>query len=121
MGGLEAAARESARAMKLRFHKMRGRGNDFVIFDARETPLEMDSARARHMADRKTGIGCDQLILIEPSQAADMKMRIFNADGGEVEACGNASRCVALLAGGGARIETTGGVDRKSTRLNSSH
>src|SRR3546814_10978829 len=70
----------------------------------------MDCARARHIADRKTGIGCDQLILIEPSQAADMKMRIFNADGGEVEACGNASRRVALLAGGGARIETTGGV-----------
>ena len=96
--------------MKRRFHKMHGLGNDFVIFDARETPLEMDSARARGLADRKTGIGCDQLILIEPSQAADMKMRIFNADGSEVEACGNASRCVALLAGGGARIETSGGI-----------
>src|SRR3546814_13053943 len=94
--------------MKRRCHKMHGLGNDFVIFDARETPLEMDSARARHIADRKTGIGCDQLILIAPSQAADMKMRIFNADGGKVEACGNASRRVALIAGGGARIEPTG-------------
>ncbi|PWG03620.1 diaminopimelate epimerase [Sphingosinicella humi] len=96
--------------MKRRFHKMHGLGNDFVIFDARETPLALDAARARAIADRRTGIGCDQLILIEPSAIADMKMRIFNADGGEVEACGNASRCVALLAGGGARIETSGGV-----------
>ena len=96
--------------MKRRFHKMHGLGNDFVIFDARETPLAMDPARARAIADRRTGIGCDQLILIEPSTIADMKMRIFNADGGEVEACGNASRCVALLAGGGARIETSGGI-----------
>jgi diaminopimelate epimerase len=96
--------------MKRRFHKMHGLGNDFVIFDARETPLEMDALRVRAIADRKTGIGCDQLILIEPSTAADLSMRIFNADGGEVEACGNASRCVALLVGGGARIETPGGI-----------
>lgn len=89
---------------------MHGLGNDFVIFDAREEPVEMNGARARAIADRKTGIGCDQLILIEPSGVADLKMRIFNADGGEVEACGNASRCVALLAGGDARIETAGGI-----------
>src|SRR3546814_18939276 len=94
--------------MKRRFHKMHGLGNDFVIFDARETPLEMDSARARHIADRKTGIGCDQLIPIEHSQAADLKMRIFNADEREVDACGNASSFVALPAGGGRRIEPTG-------------
>jgi diaminopimelate epimerase len=93
-----------------RFHKMHGLGNDFVIFDAREEPLEMDGARARVIADRKTGIGCDQLIVIEPSEVADLRMRIFNADGGEVESCGNASRCVALLAGGAARIETAGGI-----------
>ncbi|WP_324750142.1 diaminopimelate epimerase [Sphingomonas sp. LY54] len=93
-----------------RFHKMHGLGNDFVIFDAREEPVEMDSARARAIADRKTGVGCDQLIVIEPSQVADLRMRIFNADGGEVESCGNASRCVALLAGGAARIETAGGI-----------
>ncbi|TFI59372.1 diaminopimelate epimerase [Sphingomonas parva] len=96
--------------MKRRFEKMHGLGNDFVIFDARETPLEMDGATARALADRHTGVGCDQLIVIEPSQIADLRMRIWNADGGEVEACGNASRCVALLAGGHSRIETAGGV-----------
>jgi diaminopimelate epimerase len=97
-------------AMKRRFEKMHGLGNDFVIFDARETPLEMDGATARALADRRTGIGCDQLILLEASDAADFRMRIWNSDGGEVEACGNASRCVALLAGGSSRIETAGGV-----------
>lgn len=97
-------------AMKRRFEKMHGLGNDFVIFDAREAPLEMDGAIARALADRRTGIGCDQLIVIEPSDVADLRMRIWNSDGGEVEACGNASRCVALLAGGRSRIETKGGV-----------
>lgn len=92
-----------------RFHKMHGLGNDFVLLDARQAPVAMDGARARALADRKTGIGCDQLILIEPSDAADMRMRIFNSDGGEVEACGNAARCVALLTGGGS-IETKGGI-----------
>jgi diaminopimelate epimerase len=96
--------------MKRRFRKMHGLGNDFVIFDARETPLEMDASRARALADRRTGIGCDQLILLEPSDRADVRMRIWNADGGEVEACGNASRCVALLLGGESRIETAGGL-----------
>lgn len=95
--------------MARRFHKMHGLGNDFVIFDAREEPLRIDGDRARALADRKTGIGCDQLILLEPSASADVKMRIFNADGGEVEACGNAARCVALLTGGGT-IETAGGI-----------
>ncbi len=92
-----------------RFHKMHGLGNDFVIFDARDGALEMDAARARAIADRRTGIGCDQLILLEPSETADLRMRIFNADGGEVEACGNAARCVAFLEGGETRIETEGG------------
>ncbi|HEY0627386.1 MAG TPA: diaminopimelate epimerase [Allosphingosinicella sp.] len=95
--------------MARRFHKMHGLGNDFVIFDARDEPLEMDAARARAIADRKAGVGCDQLILIEPSETADVRMRIFNSDGGEVEACGNASRCVSLLIGGGS-IETLGGI-----------
>ena len=100
--------------MARRFHKMHGLGNDFVVFDARQEPLEMDGQRARAIADRKTGIGCDQLIVLEPSSSADVRMRIFNADGGEVEACGNAARCVALLAGGGS-IETAGGVISGST------
>lgn len=96
--------------MKRRFLKMHGLGNDFAIFDAREAPLEMDAERARSLADRRTGIGCDQLILLEPSDVADVRMRIWNGDGGEVESCGNAARCVALLLGGKARIETVGGI-----------
>jgi diaminopimelate epimerase len=88
---------------------MHGLGNDFAVFDAREAPLEMDAARARALADRRTGIGCDQIILIENSQVADVRMRIWNADGGEVQSCGNATRCVALLTGGG-MIETAGGL-----------
>ena len=102
--------------MMRRFHKMHGLGNDFVIFDAREAPIEMDGARARAIADRKTGIGCDQLIVLEPSQSADVKMRIFNADGSEVGACGNVTRCVALLLGGDTRIETEGGMLNGSAR-----
>jgi diaminopimelate epimerase len=96
--------------MKRHFLKMHGLGNDFAIFDAREAPLDMDSERARALADRRTGIGCDQLILLEPSKVADVRMRIWNSDGGEVETCGNASRCVALLIGGETRIETAGGI-----------
>ncbi len=95
--------------MNGRFHKMHGLGNDFVVIDARNAPVSMTSARAKAIADRKTGIGFDQLIVVEPSSIADAKMRIFNADGGEVEACGNAARAVALLLGGTARVETLGG------------
>ncbi len=91
-----------------RFHKMHGLGNDFVIFDARAGEVAMDSARARAIADRHTGVGCDQVILLEPSAVADVRMRIWNADGGEVESCGNATRCVALL--GASTIETAGGL-----------
>ncbi len=101
--------------MKLRFHKMHGLGNDFVVIDARETPVEISSARAKALADRKTGVGCDQLIVLEPSDKADVKMRIFNADGGEVEACGNATRCVVSLLGGTTDIETVAGVLKGSS------
>lgn len=94
------------------FLKMHGLGNDFVVIDARETPVPMDSAHARAIADRREGIGCDQLILLEASRTADARMRIFNADGGEVEACGNASRCVARLLGGLSTVETKGGLLR---------
>jgi diaminopimelate epimerase len=93
-----------------RFSKMHGLGNDFVVFDARGQDVAMDAARARAIADRRTGIGCDQVILIEPSAIADVRMRIWNADGGEVEACGNATRCVAML--GAETIETKGGLLR---------
>ncbi len=93
-----------------RFHKMHGLGNDFVIIDARAGDLDMPSERARAIADRHTGIGCDQLIILRPSQQADVRMQIFNSDGGEVEACGNAARCVTHLLGETTVIETTGGV-----------
>ncbi|MDT9597570.1 diaminopimelate epimerase [Sphingosinicella rhizophila] len=96
--------------MKVPFQKMHGLGNDFVILDGRDTFLRMDGGRARALADRKTGIGCDQLVVLERSELADVRMRIWNADGGEVESCGNVSRCVALLLGGNHRIETKGGI-----------
>lgn len=79
------------------FLKMNGLGNDFVVVEARETPFHPDGAQARAIADRESGVGCDQLIAIEPSQNADAFMRIWNADGGEVDACGNATRCVGWL------------------------
>ena len=100
----------------VQFHKMHGLGNDFVIFDARKGAVEMNETRARAIADRKTGIGCDQLILLEPSIRADVRMRIFNSDGGEVGACGNVTRCVALLLGGDTSIETEGGLISGSAR-----
>ena len=81
------------------FVKMHGLGNDFVVLDARAEPLALDERQARAIADRKTGVGCDQLITLEPARdrRADAFMRIHNADGGEVEACGNAARCIASL------------------------
>ncbi len=89
---------------------MHGLGNDFVIIDARERPLQLSGAMVAAIANRHNGIGCDQLIVLHPSTQADVKMQIFNADGGEVEACGNASRCVAKLIGDETRIETAGGI-----------
>ena len=97
--------------MRVPFIKMHGLGNDFVVLDARvETVPAISAASAAAIADRHTGIGCDQLIVLEPSDAADFRMRIFNSDGSEVEACGNASRAVAILHGRSARVETAGGV-----------
>lgn len=97
--------------MRQNFTKMHGLGNDFVILDGRgETLPALTNAAAAALADRTRGIGCDQLIVLEASDSADFRMRIFNADGGEVEACGNASRAVALLHGAPARVETGGGI-----------
>ncbi len=81
------------------FIKMHGLGNDFVILDARTRDITLDGLSARAIADRHTGIGCDQVIVMENTDdgLADVFMRIFNADGGEVAACGNAARCVASL------------------------
>ncbi|MCH7956269.1 MAG: diaminopimelate epimerase [Proteobacteria bacterium] len=81
------------------FTKMHGLGNDFVVLDARRGPLRIGARQARAIADRHTGIGCDQVIVIEPpaNGLADAFMRIRNADGGEVAACGNGTRCVAAM------------------------
>jgi len=97
--------------MRTAFIKMHGLGNDFIVLDGRDQALPVLTAPlARALADRQTGIGCDQLVLLEPSTAADVRMRIFNADGSEVSACGNATRAVARLLGGPARIETAAGL-----------
>ncbi len=83
--------------MTLHFRKMNGLGNDFVVLDARKTPIAISEAQACAIANRKTGIGCDQLIVMENSTIADVRMRIWNSEGGEVPSCGNASRCIADL------------------------
>src|SRR5437868_1861628 len=93
---------------------MHGLGNDFVIVDARAEPFDVTAALARAIADRRTGIGCDQLIVLEPSDIADLRMRIWNSDGGEVESCGNATRCVVQLTGA-ASIDTAGGLLKGET------
>jgi diaminopimelate epimerase len=84
---------------KIPFLKMHGLGNDFVVLDGRRAAIGLDAAGARALADRRTGIGCDQVILLEPPRdpAARVLMRIRNPDGSEAEACGNATRCVADL------------------------
>jgi diaminopimelate epimerase len=92
------------------FVKMHGLGNDFVIIDCRDAPLELNPAKVRHIANRNRGIGCDQLILLNSSAAADVRMVIYNANGGEVESCGNASRCVVALLRKDCSIETGGGI-----------
>jgi diaminopimelate epimerase len=79
------------------FRKMNGLGNEFVVLDGRRDAISLSAAQVQAIADRQSGIGCDQLILMEPSSHADVRMRIWNSDGSEVESCGNASRCVADL------------------------
>ena len=95
------------------FIKMHGLGNDFVVIDARAAAIPaMTPAAARALGDRRTGIGFDQLILLEPSERHDFRVRFFNADGSEAGACGNGSRAVALLHGAPAMVETQGGTLR---------
>ena len=97
--------------MRIPFVKMHGLGNDFIVLDARATALpQLTHTAVRALSDRNEGIGCDQLILLEPDADATCRMRIYNQDGGEVEACGNASRAVGMLLGKPARIATSGGV-----------
>ena len=105
--------------MKLRFTKMHGQGNDFVVFDGVRQQVRLSRAQVRSIADRHFGVGCDQLIVVEKatSEENDFRYRIFNADGGEVEQCGNGARCFArfvfdqgLTKKRRIRVETVGGV-----------
>lgn len=96
------------------FLKMNGLGNDFVVVEARSAPFAPTAAEVRAIADRQTGVGCDQLIAIERAPGVDARVRFWNADGGEAEACGNGARCVGwlLMQSAGtdeAVIETEGG------------
>jgi diaminopimelate epimerase len=81
--------------MKLRFTKMQGAGNDFVVIDATQSPLQLTAEQMRHLGDRRFGVGCDQILVIEASQQPelDFRYRIFNNSGEEVEQCGNGARC----------------------------
>jgi diaminopimelate epimerase len=105
--------------MKLRFAKMQGQGNDFVVIDGVRQRVEVTPELARRLAERHFGVGCDQVLLVEKAAAAenDFRYRIWNADGGEVEQCGNGARCFArfvvdagLTAKREIRVETASGV-----------
>ncbi len=84
--------------MEYHFTKMHGIGNDFVVFDTFSNQINLSREQVRHIADRHFGIGCDQVLLLEPpvDEQTDVRYRIFNADGGEVSQCGNGARCVAI-------------------------
>lgn len=81
--------------MKLNFTKMQGAGNDFVVIDCVTNPVQLTTAQIQHIANRYFGVGCDQLLMVESTSTphVDFRYRIFNADGGEVEQCGNGARC----------------------------
>jgi diaminopimelate epimerase len=105
--------------MKIRFAKMHGQGNDFVVIDAVRQDVALDGAQVRRIADRHFGVGCDQLLVVEKPRSAsnDFRYRIWNADGGEVEQCGNGARCFArfvrdegLTGKAAIRVETASGV-----------
>jgi diaminopimelate epimerase len=103
----------------LAFTKMQGLGNDFVVVDATKSPFALTPSQIRALADRRLGVGCDQVLVVEPptSRDADFRYRIFNADGGEVEQCGNGARCFViyvrergLTSKRELRVETAGGL-----------
>ena len=105
--------------MQIRFTKMHGAGNDFVVVDATRVPLTFDAAGIRRLADRHFGIGFDQMLVVEPARSPDTDFyyRIFNADGGEVSQCGNGARCFVryvhdkgLSAKNPIRVETRSGI-----------
>ena len=113
--------------MRLRFTKMHGAGNDFVVLDGTREPLNLSTAQLAHLGDRRFGVGADQILLVEPPPVpgdapgaeppVDFRYRIFNADGSEVEQCGNGARCFArfvidkrLTVKKQIRVETKGGI-----------
>jgi diaminopimelate epimerase len=104
---------------RLRFTKMQGLGNDFVVIDGVRQRVALTPAQVRRLADRRFGVGCDQVLVVEPAPRddVDFRYRIFNADGGEVEQCGNGARCFVkfvrdqgLTAKREIRVDTAGGV-----------
>ena len=99
--------------MKLAFTKMHGAGNDFVVIDATRAPVPLTEAQRRFIADRHLGVGCDQLLVVEPARRPDTDFvyRIFNADGGEVEQCGNGARCFVRF------VHDKGLTDRREIRV----
>ena len=104
--------------MKIKFTKMHGLGNDFVVIDGVSQPISLSLEQLQQLADRHSGVGCDQILLIEAAEGdADFRYRIFNADGGEVEQCGNGARCFVryvhdrgMTSKSEIRVETLGGV-----------
>lgn len=111
--------------MRLRFSKMHGLGNDFVVIDGVSQSVRLSPEKIRYLADRNFGIGCDQILLVEPPENpnVDFRYRIFNCDGSEVENCGNGARCFAVfvrerkLTGKRLiRVETAGGIIELTVR-----
>jgi diaminopimelate epimerase len=106
--------------MRLRFTKMHGAGNDFVVIDATREPFALTPAQMRLLGDRRFGVGCDQILVIEPSTdaGADFRYRIFNNTGDEVEHCGNGARCfVRYVADAGLTAKRDIHVDTMNRRL----
>lgn len=98
--------------MKLKFTKMHGLGNDFVVINAVNQQISLSPQQLRRLADRHLGVGCDQILLIEKAEGdADFRYRIFNADGGEVEQCGNGARCFVRY------VHDHGMTDKKEVRI----
>jgi diaminopimelate epimerase len=99
--------------MIVRFTKMQGLGNDFVVIDATRMPFTLTPPQIRTLADRRFGVGCDQVLVVEPATttAADFRYRIFNADGGEVEQCGNGARCFVIF------VRDRGLTDKREIRV----
>lgn len=100
--------------MTLRFTKMHGLGNDFVVINGITQTVALDAEQIRHLADRHFGVGCDQILLVQAADqpGADFRYRIFNADGGEVEQCGNGARCFARF------VRDQGLINRDEMRVN---